>query len=129
MKNITMVLLLVAVPILWSGAARASLVVDDIQIGCGFSDLVYADLASHLNEKSRLNLALKSQGKETGRRLYFFSDNSWFLTFEFFSEQGVDQDISCIAAKGPGNDSEQALNFVLTDYPKWRWGIAPKAWP
>ena len=106
----------------------APLVVDVLEEGCGWSDLVYADIASKLSEKSVNNISIKSKGEETGRRLFLFSDRSWFLTLEYFSIESTDRDVSCIVAKGPGETTEDALSYIMKELPPWKWGaILPKA--
>ena len=123
-----LILLLIVCASLTSFAGPA-LITDSLEIGCGWSDLVYEDLASRLTEKSASQFSLPAKGPESGRRLYFFSDRSWFLTFEFFNSESTSHDISCIVTHGPGETSERALNFVLDQYPSWRWGPKPPNWP
>lgn len=106
-----------------------SLITDSLEVGCGWSDLAFADFAEVLREKSTMQFALKSKGLETGRRLYFFSDNSWFLTAEFFNAQSTDKDITCLIAHGAGEQSDQALDFSVKELPEWEWGTVPELWP
>ena len=105
------------------------MITDDLEVGCGLSDLAFADFAQDLSEKSLSQFVMKSQGPETGRRLYFFSDHSWFLTLEFLSAVSTEQDITCLVAHGSGVQSDQALDFVVKTYPEWEWGAQPKNWP
>jgi hypothetical protein len=103
-----------------------NLITDALELGCGWSDLVYEDLSQRLREKHTSGFDLKTKGSETTRRLSFYSDSSWFLTLEFFNSGSVKQDITCIVAHGPGETSEVALNFEVTKFPDWKWGRLPE---
>ena len=129
MKYLFVILMFSSSTIAMNTLHAAPLITDAVQIGCGWSDLVYAELEKQLPQKSRNNISIRSKGRESGRRLYFFSDESWFLSLEYFSKVNTEQDISCIVKKGPGSQSEEALQFILESYPDWKWGVQPKSWP
>ncbi len=126
MKNLLFALIFL-IPVVGVSADK-SLITDVVQIRCGWSDSIYKDLANQLSEKSKMNFNLSSKGKETGRRLYIYSDRSWFLSFEYLSKNNVAQDISCIVAKGSGETSEDALNFILKNCPVWSGDQENNSW-
>ncbi len=128
--NFMMKILLLAMVLVTSSFAVAhvklgqpnDVITDSLELGCGWSDLVYDDLSKRLSEKAKSAFDLSSKGPETTRRLYFFSDRSWFLTLEFFNSGSVEHDITCIVAHGPGETSEVALDYEVEKLPEWKWG-------
>ena len=112
-----------------SATSTATLVTDSVENGCGLSDPTYDNLASRLSEKSKVQYPMRSKGPETGRRLYIFSDNSWFLTLEFFNADSTGQDVSCVVDHGSAEESQRSIDYILTDYPEWKWGQKPENWP
>lgn len=109
--------------------AEKTLITDVINIGCGLSDTVYSELAKKMPEKSQPQFSYSSKGAESVRRLLFYSDKSWFLTLEFLSDSTVAQDVTCIVAHGSGVESQTAIDYVLVNYPEWKWGTPPPTWP
>jgi hypothetical protein len=94
----------------------------NLELGCGWSDLVYDYIKNQIKDKSKHHFPLKSQGNETGRRLFIYENADWFLTFEFFSEEDVSKDISCIVAKGTKETLESSLDYKTDVLPDWKWG-------
>lgn len=117
------------IPMAHVHAVERRLITENLELGCGISDNFYDYLALHLTERSKLNLPLRSKGSESGRRLYVFADNSWFLTLEFLSSRSVADDITCVVAKGSEKDIESAFEVEVAEYPQWRWGRRPLEWP
>lgn len=93
-----------------------------LQHGCGWSDLVYDYIVATMNEKSKANIPIDSKGEETGRRLYIYNDNTWFLTLEFLSSESTEKDITCIVATGNQDSIKSAMDFEVHELPKWIWG-------
>ncbi|MBC7742292.1 MAG: hypothetical protein H7061_08845 [Bdellovibrionaceae bacterium] len=121
---------LISILLLISANSNAqSFTTNKLIMGCGLADEVYSYLNATLTEKPMMQFSLKSKGVETTRILKFYADESWFLTLEFFSNDDVADDVTCIVSKGPGKTSQAALDYVLVDYPAWHWGAPPVSWP
>ncbi len=87
-------------------------------LGCGYSDFVYQDLSERIGERSTGQIVRPGRQGETNRRLYIFSDGSWFWSYEFFHFGDASKDISCIVAKGSDEEFPQALEFYTDELPE-----------
>ena len=102
--------------------ARAS-TAEKIQQVCGLSDTVYDYIATTAGEKSKTQYSL-SATLGSARRMIIYNDDSWILTMEFLSQGAVEEDRTCIIAKGELNTQELATDIMK----KSDW-IGPQATP
>lgn len=104
-----------------------ALVTDSVPVGCGYADFVFKSIPEWTQEKAQLNVPLTGQQGETGRRFLMYSDQSWILTFEFFSKEDPIYDVSCIVRTGPSEEAYDATFLHLERLPLQRLGSALRA--
>ncbi len=110
-----------------SADSKAKYITDVLEVGCGWSDLVYDNIASMIPVKAKFNMPMESKGAESGRRFFMYADLSWFVTFEFFSKVSTEKDITCIMDVGRQDTLKNSLNFNGGKVPEWKWGPSPAA--
>lgn len=110
-SNMTRLLLgILSIGVLFSGAARAK-GIDDVKQVCGHSGVVIDYIIEAMGEKSKQQFSMSSL-VGSNRRLIIYNDNSWILLLEYLTIGPVEEDTSCIIAKGGESSLELATDLM-----------------
>lgn len=113
--------------LLFLSSISHAFVTESIPMGCGYSEHIFKQIPLWTQEKSQLNLSYTGKQGETGRRFLMYSDKSWVMTFEFFSQDDVEYDLSCVVQVGQSEEAYEALSSRIPELPSLRFGPSLRA--
>jgi hypothetical protein len=80
-----------------------------LPLGCGQADKVWDTIRAIMApDTPTFRRELPAKQGESFRMLMGYDDGSYFLTLEFFSDVGPEEDRSCIVATGPEDTADEA---------------------